>query len=75
MLKYFFQKGLFVKENEKPDGICEIISFVKMESSKLINYLTNMCSSEHQGTRDYNSIRHPCQIDLCSLQLDTCWRA
>jgi hypothetical protein len=33
----FFSEIFFVKENEKSDGICEIISFVKMESSKLIN--------------------------------------
>jgi hypothetical protein len=64
----FFSEIKIVKENDKCDGICEIISFVKMESSKLINYLTNMCSSDHQGT-GYYSIQHPCQIDLCSFTI------
>jgi len=35
--------------NKKSDRIFENISFVEMESSKLINYLTNMCWSD-QGT-------------------------
>jgi len=34
-----------LKENTKYDGILENTSFVKMESSKLIIYLTNMCQS------------------------------
>jgi hypothetical protein len=42
----FFSEIFFVKEIKKSNGICEIISFVKMGSSKLINYLTNMCSSK-----------------------------
>jgi hypothetical protein len=36
-------------ENEKFDGILENILFVKMKSSKLINYSTDMCPSG-QGT-------------------------
>jgi hypothetical protein len=40
----FFKKIL--KENIESDGIFENISFVEMESSKLINYLTNMCPSD-----------------------------
>jgi hypothetical protein len=34
-----------LNENTKYDGIFENTSFVKMESSKLIIYLTNMCQS------------------------------
>jgi hypothetical protein len=32
-------------ENKKYDGMFENLSFVEMESSKLIIYLTNMCSN------------------------------
>jgi hypothetical protein len=38
-----------LKENKKLDGIFEDISFARMESSKLIDYSTNMCWSD-QGT-------------------------
>jgi hypothetical protein len=34
---------IFPKEIQESDGIFENMSFVKMESSKLINYSTNMC--------------------------------
>ncbi len=45
MLKFFTKKRgiFFVNENKESDRIFENISFVEMESSKLINYLTNMC--------------------------------
>jgi hypothetical protein len=32
-----------MNENKKSDKFFENISFVEMESSKLINYSTNMC--------------------------------
>jgi hypothetical protein len=38
-----FAKYYFLKENLKYNKIFEIVSFVKKESSKLINYLINMC--------------------------------
>jgi hypothetical protein len=34
------EKKKFLKENKKSDRIFENISFVEIESSKLINYLT-----------------------------------
>ncbi len=37
----------FLKENKECDGICRNISFLKMEVSKLIDYSTNMCWSDH----------------------------
>jgi hypothetical protein len=37
---FFSKKDSFVKENEASFGIFENILFVEMESSKLINYLT-----------------------------------
>jgi len=48
MLKFFTKKRgiFFVNENKESDRIFENISFVEMESSKLINYLTNMCWSD-----------------------------
>ncbi len=45
----FFFKYFFSEAKIKFDGIFENISFVKIESSKLINYSTNMCRSG-QGT-------------------------
>jgi hypothetical protein len=48
---------LFVlKENSKFDEIFENISFVKMDSSKSINYLTNMCLSG-QGTTIFAQLK------------------
>jgi hypothetical protein len=35
--------SFLLKENKEIDGIFENISFVKMESSKIIIYSTNMC--------------------------------
>ncbi len=45
----FFLETFFLKENKESDGIFVNISFVEIESSKLINYLTNMCWSD-KGT-------------------------
>jgi hypothetical protein len=42
-----------VKEIKESDGILENITFVGMESSKLINYSTNMCGSG-QGPKVVN---------------------
>jgi len=38
-----FSEKNFLKENKGSDGIFENISFVEMESSKLINYSASMC--------------------------------
>lgn len=42
-------KVFFVKETKKSNGIFEDISFIEMESSKWINYSTNMGRSD-KGT-------------------------
>jgi uncharacterized membrane protein len=39
-----------LKESKESDEIVGNISFLKMESSKLINYLTNMCLSGQSTT-------------------------
>jgi hypothetical protein len=38
-------KIFFLKENKKSNGIFGKISFFEVESSKLINYWTNMCTN------------------------------
>jgi hypothetical protein len=43
MFNLFFLETLFLKENKESYGIFVNISFVEMESSKLIIYLTNIC--------------------------------
>ncbi len=51
----FFSNNNFSEEEEKKfDGIFEKISFVKIESSKLINYSTNMCQSGQTCTKIMN---------------------
>jgi hypothetical protein len=45
-----------MKENKQSDGIFENILFLKMKSSKLINYWENMCESG-QGTTMVEDIR------------------
>jgi hypothetical protein len=42
MLKIFPKKKI-LKENKESDEIFENISFVEMEFSKLVMFLTNMC--------------------------------
>jgi hypothetical protein len=49
MFNLFFLETFFLKENKESDGVFVNISFVEMESSKLINYSTNMCWSD-EGT-------------------------
>jgi uncharacterized membrane protein len=48
-VEILIQEIFSLKESKQPDEIVGNISFLKMESSKLINYLTNMCLSG-QGT-------------------------
>jgi len=43
-----------LKENKESDEIFRNISFIKMESSKSINYSTNMCPSD-QVTNYYDT--------------------
>jgi len=46
-LLYYYKKfqETFQRENKRSNGILGNISFVEMEFSILINYLTNMCQS------------------------------
>jgi uncharacterized membrane protein len=48
-VEILIQEIFSLKESKQPDEIVGNISFLKMESWKLINYLTNMCLSG-QGT-------------------------
>jgi hypothetical protein len=53
---FFFQKYFFKKKiNNMMEYIWEVISFVEMESSKLINYSINTCQSGQGTTTVYVS--------------------
>jgi hypothetical protein len=51
-------RNIFLKEKKESDRIFENISYIKMESSKLIDYLTNMCRTE-QGTMVVSYLYYP----------------
>jgi hypothetical protein len=45
LIKKYFSEIYFLKENKESDKTFGNFSSVEMESSELINYLTNMCQS------------------------------